>query len=135
MNVLGYLEEVLLFLKELLCNLSLLSLLELCSMLTFGVHCFYFGVLCYSKYVVHKIWYYRLWSLVGSFKVSHPNIFFLTFFGGFSDNKISRVLRGHSEVKCVKILESGSLHFLNYRLGKLGPPPPKTSLKQGFLVK
>jgi hypothetical protein len=31
---LGYLEEVLLFFKELLCNLSLLSILELCSMLT-----------------------------------------------------------------------------------------------------
>jgi ABC-type multidrug transport system permease subunit len=34
MNVFGYLEEVLLFFKELLCNSSLLSLLELCSMFT-----------------------------------------------------------------------------------------------------
>jgi hypothetical protein len=35
MNVFGYMEEVLLLFKELLCNSSLLSILELFSMLTF----------------------------------------------------------------------------------------------------
>jgi hypothetical protein len=34
MNVIGYLEKVFLFVKELLCNPYLLSILKLCSMLT-----------------------------------------------------------------------------------------------------
>jgi hypothetical protein len=34
MNVIGHLEEVIIFYKELLCNSSLLFILELCSMLT-----------------------------------------------------------------------------------------------------
>jgi hypothetical protein len=51
MNVLGYFEEVLLFLRELLCNSYPLSILELCSMLTFDVHGVYSGLLCYLKYL------------------------------------------------------------------------------------
>jgi hypothetical protein len=50
MNVL----EVLLFFKELSCNSSVLSLLELCSTLTSSVHCVHSHLLCYSKYLVHK---------------------------------------------------------------------------------
>jgi hypothetical protein len=49
MNVFGYLEEVLLFFKELLCNLPIL---ELCSMLTFGTWCVL--LLCYDILI---IWY------------------------------------------------------------------------------
>jgi hypothetical protein len=46
----GYLEEVLLFFKELLCNLSIL---ELCSMLTFCTWCV---LLLY--YDILSIWYH-----------------------------------------------------------------------------
>jgi hypothetical protein len=49
MNVFGYAEEVLLFFKELLCNLSIL---EFCSMLTFYTWC----VLLFVFYIL-RIWY------------------------------------------------------------------------------
>jgi hypothetical protein len=42
MNVFGYLEGVPLFFKELLCNLSIL---ELCSMLTFCTWCVLLSIL------------------------------------------------------------------------------------------
>jgi hypothetical protein len=48
MNVFGYVEEVLLFFKELLCNLSIL---ELCSTLTFCTWCVL--MLCYG---ILNIW-------------------------------------------------------------------------------
>jgi hypothetical protein len=62
MNVLEYLEDVLLFFKELLCKSSLLSILELCSTLTFVVHGVYFGLLCNTKVLVHNIWYQSIQS-------------------------------------------------------------------------
>jgi hypothetical protein len=45
MNVLGYLEEVLVLFNKLLCKQSLLSFFELLSMLTFGVNYVYFDCL------------------------------------------------------------------------------------------
>jgi hypothetical protein len=45
MNVFGYLEEVLLLFKDLLYNLSLLSILELCSTLTLVYMVFSSGIL------------------------------------------------------------------------------------------
>jgi hypothetical protein len=55
MNVVGYLEEVLIFFQELLCNSSLLSILELCSPLIFGVHGVYSSFLLYFKVFVRNI--------------------------------------------------------------------------------
>jgi hypothetical protein len=55
LDVLGYLEEVPLFFKELLCKSSFSSILELCSTLTVGVHGMNFDLLCYLKYLVQNI--------------------------------------------------------------------------------
>jgi hypothetical protein len=51
MNVLGYLEEVLLLFKDLLCNSYILSLKELFVTLTYGVHCVYL-----VDYASSRIW-------------------------------------------------------------------------------
>jgi hypothetical protein len=59
-NVLGCLEEVLLLYKELLCNSSLLSILEFFSMLTFSIHGVYLGLLCYLKYLVFNLLYIKV---------------------------------------------------------------------------
>jgi hypothetical protein len=56
MNVFSYVEEVLLFFKDLLCNLSIL---ELCSTLTFYTWCvllFYYDIF---KHLDHYISYQR----------------------------------------------------------------------------
>ena len=52
MNVLGYLEEILLFIKDLLYNSSLLSLLGLCSMVTYHVHYVYLDLLFYLQHLL-----------------------------------------------------------------------------------
>jgi hypothetical protein len=55
MNVLGYLEKNLLFIKELLCNSSLLSIVGLCATLTFGVHvCTLLYSTILSRYITHN---------------------------------------------------------------------------------
>lgn len=54
MNALGYLEEVLLFMKELFCKPTLLSLLELYSTFTHFLHCVQSCLLWYFKDLIHN---------------------------------------------------------------------------------
>jgi hypothetical protein len=74
MNIFGYLEEVLLFFKDLLCNSYLLSKLELCSMLTLVYMVFTFVLLLYFKHLVHNMVEFGKGICYDSFK--GKNLFF-----------------------------------------------------------
>jgi len=76
----GYLEEVFLIYKDLVCNSCLLSLWELCYALTFGIHNEYLSLLCYFEYLMHSICYQRRWSLDLHIQTSHYRNFSITIF-------------------------------------------------------
>jgi hypothetical protein len=81
MNVFGYLEEVLLLFKELLCNLYLLSILEVFYTLTLLYMECTSGLFIYLKHLVHNIWHHYIDPRVFLLQASHLIIFALTLSG------------------------------------------------------
>jgi hypothetical protein len=78
MNGFGYLEEVLLYSKELLCNSYLLSTLELYSMLTLV---YMVCILFYGD--ILNIGYQSIHPMVLLLQENHLGIFTITFFYEF----------------------------------------------------
>jgi hypothetical protein len=110
MNVFGYLEEVILLFKELLCNLSLLYILELSSMLTLLYMMCTSGLLWYLNHLNHNILYKSIDPRVCFFKQVILEFFHNFFLGRLKQKKLE-IFRRHIKVPVVKISGSELLYF------------------------